>query len=124
MTRRSKQEKINLDNLMKENLNKESKTENGILTLDVFQKDNEIVIKSAIAGVGGKDLDISITNDSVTIEGTRKEEEKEEDKNYFYQELNWGSFSRKVILPEEVNPDAAKATLKNGILTITLPKAK
>ena len=109
---------------MKENLNKESKTENGILTLDVFQKDNEIVIKSAIAGVGGKDLDISITNDSVTIEGTRKEEEKEEDKNYFYQELNWGSFSRKVILPEEVNPDAAKATLKNGILTITLPKAK
>jgi len=124
LTRRSKQEKINLDNLMKENLNKESKTENGILTLDVFQKDNEIVIKSAIAGVGGKDLDISITNDSVTIEGTRKEEEKEEDKNYFYQELNWGSFSRKVILPEEVNPDAAKATLKNGILTITLPKAK
>ena len=124
MTRRSKQEKINLDNLMKENLNKESKTENGILTLDVFQKDNEIVIKSAIAGVGGKDLDISITNDSVTIEGTRKEEEKEEDKNYFYQELNWGSFSRKVILPEEINPDQAKATLKNGILTITLPKAK
>ena len=95
--------------------------ENGILTLDVFQKDKEIVIKSAIAGVGGKDLDISIASDSVTIKGTR-EEEKEKGKDYLYQELHWGEFSRKVILPEEVNADEAKATLKNGILTITLPK--
>ncbi|MBI2003710.1 MAG: Hsp20/alpha crystallin family protein [Parcubacteria group bacterium] len=98
--------------------------ESGILTLDVFQKDNEIVVKSAIAGVGGKDLDISITNDSVTIKGTRKEEEKEKGKDYLYQELHWGEFSRKVILPEEVNADAGKATLKNGILTITLPKLR
>ena len=98
--------------------------QNGILTLDVFQKDNKIVVKSAIAGVGGKDLDISITNDSVTITGTRKEEDQEKNKNYFYQELYWGQFSRKVILPEEVNADAAKATLKNGILTIVLPKLK
>ena len=97
-------------------------TKEGILTLDVFQKDNNIIIRSAIAGVGGKDLDISIDKDSVTITGTRKEEEKEKSKNYFYQELYWGTFSRKVILPEEVNADESKATLKNGILTITLPK--
>lgn len=96
--------------------------ENGILTLDVFQKDNNIVIRSAIAGVGGKDLDISVTGDSVTIKGTRKEEEKEKGGDYFYQELYWGEFSRKVLLPEEVNADEAKATLKNGVLTITLPK--
>ena len=107
---------------MKERIENRNENENGILTLDVFQKDNEIVIRSAIAGVGGKDLDISITSDSVTIKGTRKEEEKEKSKDYFYQELHWGEFSRKVILPEEVNADAAKATLKNGILTITLPK--
>ena len=111
---------------MKE-MNEEIKKEggqNGILTLDVFQKKNDIVVKSAIAGVAGKDLDISITNDSVTITGTRKEEEREKDKDYFYQELYWGTFSRKVILPEEVDANEAKATLKNGILTIVLPKLK
>ena len=107
---------------MKERIENRNENENGILTLDVFQKDDEIVVKSAIAGVGGKDLDVSITNDSVTIKGARKEEEKEKGKDYFYRELHWGSFSRKVILPEEVNADAARATLKNGILTITLPK--
>ena len=103
---------------------KEETENHGILTLDVFQKDDKIVIKSAIAGVGGKDLDISITKDAVTIKGTRKEEEKERGGNYFYQELHWGGFSRKVILPEEINPDQAKASLKNGILTIAMPKAK
>ena len=100
----------------------DEKEYNGILTLDVFQREKEIVIKSAIAGVKGKDLDIAITKDSVTIAGQREEEEKDEGKNYFYQELHWGGFSRKVILPQEVNPDKAKATLKNGILTIVLPK--
>lgn len=111
---------------MKKNLNKEleDEKETGILTLDIFQKDGEIVIKSAIAGITGKDLDIAITNDSVTIKGTRKEEEEEKGRNYFYKELSWGEFSRKVILPEEINADEAKATLKNGILTITLPKLK
>ena len=103
-------------------MTEEVKNQSGILTLDVFQKDDKIVVKSAIAGVGGKDLDISITKDAVTIKGKREEEEKEKGKNYFYQELHWGEFSRKVILPEEINPDQAKATLKNGILTITMPK--
>lgn len=107
---------------MKEDIKEGTENQSGILTLDVFQKDGEIVVKSAIAGVTGKDLDITITNDTVTISGKRKEEEQEEGKNYFYQELYWGTFSRKVILPEEVNADAAKATLKNGVLTITLPK--
>ncbi|MEK7579801.1 MAG: Hsp20/alpha crystallin family protein [Patescibacteria group bacterium] len=109
---------------MKKDLDKEleEEKETGILTLDIFQRSNEIVIKSAIAGVTGKDLDIAITNDSVIIKGVRQDEEEEKGKNYFYKELNWGAFSRKVILPEEINPDEAKATLKNGILTITLPK--
>ena len=108
---------------MKEDI-KEEKTDNGILTLDVSEKGNNIVIKSAIAGVAGKDLDISITNDKVTIRGKRSEEETEKTKNYYYQELYWGEFSRTVILPEEVNADEAKATLKNGLLTIVLPKLK
>jgi len=107
---------------MKEELKNNIEGQNGILTLDVFQKDNEIIIKSAIAGVSGKDLDISITNDTVSIKGTREEEEKEKGRDYFYQELHWGSFSRTVILPQEVDADEAKATLKNGVLTIILPK--
>jgi HSP20 family protein len=109
---------------MREELKNNIEDQNGILTLDVFQKDNDIVIKSAIAGVSGKDLDISITSDTVSIKGIRKEEESEKRKNYFYQELNWGSFSRTVILPEEVDADKAKATLKNGVLIIVLPKLK
>lgn len=96
--------------------------ESGILTLDVFQTEKDIVIKSAIAGVAGKDLDISITSDKVTIKGARKEDTEEKSKDYYYKELNWGEFERSVILPEEVNADEAKATLKNGVLTIRLPK--
>jgi len=96
--------------------------QNGILTLDVFQTKKEIIIRSTIAGVPGKDLDISITSDKVTIKGERKDEQSEESKEYYYRELYWGGFERSVILPEEVNADEAKATLKNGILTIRLPK--
>lgn len=100
----------------------QSEKQNGVLTLDVLQTDTDIMVKSAIAGISGKDLDIVVTKDSVTIRGARKSEEPNGFKNYFYQELYWGPFSRSVILPEEVDPDKAKATLKNGILTISLPK--
>lgn len=107
---------------MKESIKNESENQSGILTLDVFQKDTDIVIKSAIAGVSGKDLDIAITKDAVTIKGSRQEDKEETKKDYFYKELYWGSFSRTVILPEEVNPDQSKATLKNGVLMIVMPK--
>ncbi len=109
---------------MTEEIKKEAEKQNGILTLDIYQTEHDIIVKSAIAGVAGKDLDISITNDTVTIKGTRDEKEEEKGKNYFYQELYWGSFSRTVILPQKVNADQAKATLKNGVLTIALPKLK
>ncbi len=95
----------------------------GQLTIDVYQTDNDIVIKSTIAGVKPEDLDVSINNDMVTIRGDRKNEEKVEGENYYYQECYWGTFSRSVILPVEVIADKAEATMKNGILTIRLPKA-
>jgi len=95
----------------------------GQLTIDVYQTDNDIVIKSTIAGVKPEDLDVSINNDMVTIRGDRKNEEKVESENYYYQECYWGMFSRSVILPVEVIADKAEATMKNGILTIRLPKA-
>ncbi len=95
----------------------------GQLTIDVYQTDNDIVIKSTIAGVKPEDLDVSINNDMVTIRGDRKNEEKVEGENYYYQECYWGTFSRSVILPVEVLADKAEAQMKNGILTIRLPKA-
>jgi HSP20 family protein len=100
---------------------KESSGE-GILTVDVYQTDDDIVIKSTIAGAGADDMDISITNDMVTIKGNRKPDERVSSSNYYYQELYWGPFSRSVILPEEIDADNAKASIKNGILTLRLPK--
>lgn len=95
----------------------------GQLTIDVYQTDNDIVIKSTIAGVKPEDLDVSINNDMVTVKGERKNEEIVENGNYYYQECYWGSFSRSVLLPVDVIPEKADAALKNGILTIRLPKA-
>lgn len=95
----------------------------GQLTIDVYQTENDIVIKSTIAGVKPEDLDVSINNDMVTVKGERKNEEVVENGNYYYQECYWGSFSRSVLLPVDVLPEKADASLKNGILTIRLPKA-
>ena len=102
----------------------EAEGEEGQLTIDVYQNPSDIVIKSTIAGVSPEDIDISITNDMVTIRGKRTKDEKIEAENYYYQELYWGAFSRSVILPVEVEADKAKATIKNGILTIKLPKSE
>jgi HSP20 family protein len=96
--------------------------EEGQLTVDVYQTEDDIMIKSTIAGVTSDEIDISITNDMVTIKGTRKPDEKIRPGNYYYQELYWGPFSRSIILPEEIDSDNAKASMKNGILTIKLPK--
>ncbi len=96
--------------------------EEGQLTVDVFQTADEFVIKSTVAGVNAEDLDIDIREDVVTIRGTRKKDEEIAEENYLYQECFWGAFSRTIILPEAIDADRAKATLKNGILTIRLPK--
>ncbi len=96
--------------------------EEGQLTIDVYQTDNDVVIRSTIAGVSSENLDIAVTNDMVTIKGMRHPDEKVHTAAYYYQELYWGPFSRTVILPEDVDADAAKASLKNGILTLRLPK--
>jgi len=95
----------------------------GQLTLDVYQTLDNIVIKSTIAGVKAEDIDISINNDMITIKGTRKNEDKVKPEDYYYQECYWGPFSRSVILPIDIETDKIGAELKNGILTITLPKA-
>ena len=100
----------------------EESAEEGQLTLDVFQTPTEIIIKSIVAGVKPEDLDVSISHEMITIKGKREETHKVEKDSYFYQELYWGSFSRSILLPQEVDPDEADANLKGGILTIKLPK--
>jgi len=95
----------------------------GQLTIDVYQTPEDIIIKSTIAGVKPEDLDVSINNDMVTIKGERKREEEISQDDYYYQECYWGAFSRSVVLPTDVLADKVEASLKNGILTIKLPKA-
>jgi HSP20 family protein len=93
----------------------------GALTVDVFKDDGDIVIQSTIAGATSEDIDISILDDMVTIRGARQPDNKLNSSDYYYQELYWGPFSRSIILPEEVDAEAAKASMKNGILTVRLP---
>ena len=112
-----------------EDYNDEVKEDNGAeeqegqLTVDVFQDDTNVVIQSTIAGVSPDDLDVSITNDMVTIRGERRLSYDIDEEDYFYQECYWGTFSRSIILPVEIDADRAEAKIKNGILTIRIPKA-
>ncbi len=101
--------------------NEELPEAEGQLAIDVYQTEKELVVQSTIAGVKPENLDISIERDMVAIKGQRERPEKN-NKNYFYQECYWGPFSRQIILPEEVDGSKAKATMIEGILTITIPK--
>ncbi len=94
----------------------------GQLTIDVYQTEDEIIVESTIAGVEPGDIDIDATSDSVTIRGERHKNTEIAETDYFYQECFWGRFSRSVILPQEVDPDKAYSNLKNGVLTVHLPK--
>ena len=100
----------------------EEESEEGELTIDVYQTPSEIVIKSMVAGVKPEDLDISITRDMVTIKGKRETERFVKDEDYYHRELYWGSFSRTIMLPAEVEVEEADAVEKHGLLIIRLPK--
>ena len=98
------------------------KPQEGELTVDMYQTSDSIVIRALVAGVSPADLDISITRDMVTIKGMREEFQEAADDNYYHRELFWGSFSRTLLLPEEVVIDEADAQEKHGLLEIRLPK--
>lgn len=100
----------------------EEESDEGELTVDVYQSPDEIVVKAMIAGVKPEDLDVSITRDMVTIRGKREESREIAENDYFYKELYWGSFSRTILLPQEIEPEEAEAIEKHGLLTIHLPK--
>lgn len=94
----------------------------GQLAVDVYQTKESVVIKAPIAGVDEKNLDIAIADDVVTIRGEREQDANVPEENYYVQECYWGAFSRSIILPATVNADKAEARLKNGVLSISIPK--
>lgn len=94
----------------------------GELPVDMYQTGDAIVIRALVAGVSPDDLDIAITRDMVTIKGKREEIQEAVDDDYYHRELFWGSFTRTLLLPEEVLIDEAEAQEKHGLLEIKLPK--
>lgn len=94
----------------------------GQLSVDVYQTAEYVVVKALVAGVLPNNLEISVSREMLTIEGTREDEHEVETEDYFQRELYWGSFSRTILLPAEVDVDMAEAVEKHGILVIRLPK--
>jgi HSP20 family molecular chaperone IbpA len=100
----------------------DSSSEDGELPVDMYQTRDAIVIRALVAGVSPEDLNISITRDMVTLKGLREEIQEVPDEDYYHRELFWGSFSRAIVLPEEIVIDEAEAREKHGLLEIILPK--
>lgn len=94
-----------------------------IPAVDMYQTDNEIVVKAAIPGVKTEDVQINVTGEILTLKGEIKEKEEVKEKAYHLREQRWGTFERSIALPTDVIADKAKAEFENGVLTITLPKA-
>jgi HSP20 family protein len=92
--------------------------------VDMYQTDNEVVVKAAIPGVKADDVQINVTGEVLTIKGETKEKEEVKEKAYHLREQRWGMFERTLALPADVVADKAKAEFENGVLTITLPKAE
>jgi HSP20 family protein len=90
----------------------------------VIDRDNEVVVKAELPGVDKKDIDISVTQNTVTIKGTTSHEEKEEKGDYYRCEISRGSYSRTLSLPADVDEEKTKAEFKDGILELTMPKKK
>jgi HSP20 family protein len=92
--------------------------------VDMYQTDDEIVIKAALPGIKADEVQISVTGEALTLKGEVKQEEETQEKAYHIREQRWGAFERTIMLPTDVVADKAKADFEDGILTISLPKAE
>jgi HSP20 family protein len=92
--------------------------------IDMYQTDNEVVVKAALPGIKADEVQINVTSDILTLRGETKQEEEKKDKSWHLREQRWGAFERSVRLPTTVVADQAKADFDNGILTVTLPKSE
>ena len=95
-----------------------------ITPIDVYQTDNEVVVKATVPGVKPEEVDVSIADNMLTIKGETKAEEKIERKDYLYQEHRYGTFRRSVALPSGLDTEKTAASFDNGILTLTIPRTK
>lgn len=96
----------------------------GELAIDMYEADNNIVVKASTPGVKPEDIDISISGNTLTIKGETKEEQEIKEENYIRRERRYGSFMRSIPLPGDVNSDKAEAEFENGVLTIKIPRAE
>jgi len=94
------------------------------MPMDVYQTDNEVVVKTGLSGVKPEDVEITITGDTLSIRGEKKADEKVKREDYIYQEHRYGSFSRTVTLPGGLDSSKAEASFENGVLTLTIPKSE
>ncbi|MDA8214791.1 MAG: Hsp20/alpha crystallin family protein [Nitrospiraceae bacterium] len=100
------------------------KPEMGVIVpnIEMYDRKNEIVVKAELPGVAKEDIDLTITKDSLTLKGETKKEEEIKEENYYAAEISYGSFTRTIALPAEVDSEKAKASFKNGVLEVVLPK--
>jgi len=96
--------------------------ERKVPNVDVIDRDEEVVVKAEMPGIEKKDLNISISNNHLTIKGSSRHEEKEERDDYYHCEISKGAYMRTVALPAEVDEEKIKATFKDGMLEINMPK--
>ncbi|MBT9139225.1 MAG: Spore protein SP21 [Syntrophomonadaceae bacterium] len=100
------------------------KPEMGVIVpnIEMYDRKDEIVVKAELPGVAKEDIDLTITKDSLTLKGEAKREEEIKEEDYYACEMSYGSFTRTIALPAEVDSEKAKASFKNGVIEITLPK--
>lgn len=99
-----------------------SKTATKSPQVNVYEKDNNVMVEAQLPGIKAEDVNIEVGDNFLTLSGEKKEEREEKNKNYYRREMNYGSFSRTVLLPAKVKSEKAEAEAKDGVLTITLPK--
>ncbi len=104
--------------------NPEDENNEGHLIVDMFEKDNSYYIIAPAAGVAVDDIEIELNDDYLLIKGRRQRDVDDDKKNFLLQECYWGSFSRKIDFPTQVDSEKAAATFKDGMLTICVPKTK
>jgi HSP20 family protein len=94
----------------------------GELAVDVYEDGEDIYVQAMVAGVDPEDIDVQITREMVNLKGRRVNPSSIDDESYFLQELYWGGFSRRILLPEEIDPERSQALEKHGLLILKLPK--
>jgi len=109
------------DGLSEEQFSEEVLKSEGELTVDVYETATDFVVLSTVAGLNAKDIDIQVDKDMLVIKGCRPSPDEGE-KNYFYKECYWGPFSRKIILPENIDGTKVQAEFNKGLLYIKFPK--